>query len=117
MKNHSLDKGAGKLANNGLIDSNNVRFSQDSIARNFKDGTNLDETIAGLKNGSIKPDDISAIRIFEKDGKLYTLDNRRLFTAQEAGVQVNYRMATPEEIANEAWKFTTKNDGTTIKVR
>lgn len=77
----------------------------------------MEDTISGLKNGSIKPTDLPEIRIVEKDGKLFTLDNRRLYAAHEAGTQVRYRMATPEEVAKESWKFTTQNDGTSIRVR
>ena len=98
-------------------DSNKIRFSQDSIKKEFKDGTTLQTTIAGLRNGSIKPSDITPIRVFEKDGLLYTLDNRRLYAAQQAGVKINYVWATEAEIKNEIWKFTTKNYGTSIRVR
>ena len=98
-------------------DSNKIRFSQDSIKKEFKDGTTLQTTIDGLRNGSIKPSDITPIRVFEKDGLLYTLDNRRLYAAQQAGVKINYVWATEAEIKNEIWKFTTKNYGTSIRVR
>lgn len=44
------------------------------------------------------------------------MDNRRLAAFQEAGVDIPYRMATPQEIA-KGWKFTTQNDGTSILIR
>ena len=56
------------LANNGTIDPTQVRFSQNSIKGSFKNGGNLQEFISGLKNGSVDPKDIPAIRIVEKDG-------------------------------------------------
>jgi len=40
-----------------------------------------------------------AIRIFEKDGNIHSLDNRRLFAGQYADVSLPYRWATPGEIA------------------
>ena len=44
--------------------------------------------------------------------------NRRLVTFQKAGVsQVPYRMATPEEAAHEAWKFTANSGGDSILIR
>ncbi|TVX92191.1 RHS repeat-associated core domain-containing protein [Paenibacillus agilis] len=110
-------KPTGKLAYSGSINAKNVKFSQDSISRKFSDGKTVEDTINGLKKGTIKPGDLPAIRIFEKNGEIYTLDNRRLYAAQEAGVRVSYRMATPEEVSKEAWKFTTKNGGTSIRVR
>ena len=82
-----------------------------------QDGSSIDDLINGLKNGSITADDIPAIRIFEKDGVIYSLDNRRLYAFQQAGVEIKYTWATPEEIAVEAWKFTTTNGGTSVVVR
>ena len=74
--------------------------------------------IQGLKTGTIDPNDVPAIRIFEKDGVLYTLDNRRLYAFQQAGIEnIPYQWATSQEIANEAWKFTTTNSGISIQVR
>ena len=61
--------------------------------------------------------DSEAIRIFERDGKLFTLDNRRLEAFRRAGVDVPVRMATQQEIAEESWKFTTHNDGVSIRIR
>jgi hypothetical protein len=55
--------------------------------------------------------------VFEKDGKIFTLDNRRLKAFQEAGIPIRTIKATPKEIANESWKMTTKTDGLTTKVR
>ncbi|GAB7129741.1 hypothetical protein JCM19000A_42490 [Silvimonas sp. JCM 19000] len=48
---------------------------------------------------------------------IYTLDNRRLFTAGQAGVPVNITPATAEEVAKEAWKFTTPNNGCIVCVK
>ena len=108
-----------KAAKNGgsFIDPATVRFSQDSIKGTFKAGGSIEDLVIGLKNGTIKPGDIPPIRLVEKDGVLYSLDNRRLQAFQEAGIPIPYRMATPEEIAAEAFKFSTENGGTSIRVR
>ena len=99
------------------IDAASVRFSQSSISRNFSTGGTIDDLAAGLRNGSINPADIPPIRLVEQDGNLFSLDNRRLWSFQQAEVPVPYRMATPQEAAGEAWKFTTQNGGTSIRVR
>lgn len=44
---------------------------------------------------------------FEKDGAVYSLDNRRLLAASEAGVPIKVVPATPAEVAKEGWKMTT----------
>ncbi len=94
-----------------------IRFSQASIKATFRDGTSIDDLAEGLRSGCIRPQDITVLRIFERDGKLYTLDNRRLEAFRRAGVDVPVRMATPEEVAEEGWKFTTLNDGVSIRMR
>ena len=70
-----------------------------------------------LKSGSLKADQVPAIRLVEKDGNLFTLDNRRLEAFRRAEMNIPYRMATPEEAASELWKFTTKNNGISIRIR
>jgi hypothetical protein len=99
------------------IEPSGVRFSQDSIKATFRDGGTIDELADGLRTGAVKPEDVAPIRLFERDGKLFTLDNRRLEAFRRAGVHVPYRMATPEEIQEESWKFTTRNQGLFIRVR
>lgn len=99
------------------IDPAAVRFSQSSISRNFSAGGSVDDLAAGLRSGTVKAGDVPAIRLVEKDGNLFSLDNRRLEAFRRAETPIPYRMATPEEAAAEAWKFTTKNNGTSIRVR
>jgi hypothetical protein len=54
----------------------------------FSDGRAIEEVVNGLKSGAIKPMDIPPIRLTAKDGVLYTLDNRRLFAFQQAGIPI-----------------------------
>jgi filamentous hemagglutinin len=70
-----------------------------------------------LKSGKISPDDLPSIRVFEKDGRVYSLDNRRLLAISEAGVSIKVVLATPAEVAKEGWKMTTPNNGSIICVR
>jgi hypothetical protein len=99
------------------IDPAAVRFSQSSIGRNFSAGGSVDDLAASLRSGTTKPGDIPEIRLVEKDGQLFSLDNRRLEAFRQAGVKVPYRMATPEEASAEVWKFTTKNGGESVRIR
>ncbi len=112
------DAGDG-IKNIARIDPWKVRFSQDSISYHFKDkalGT-IDDLAEKLRSGKINPTDVPPIRITEIDGKLFTLDNRRLEAFRRAGIEIPFRWATPEELAREQWKFTTINEGSTIIVR
>ena len=73
--------------------------------------------IDDLKSGKVTAKDIPAIRTFQKDGQTFSLDNRRLKAFQEAGVPIRTRPATAQEIANDAFKLTSKNGGSSVKVR
>jgi hypothetical protein len=104
----------------GLVNPNTIKFTQDSVKRTFgkgKSGGSLESLIKDLRSGKLNADNIPAIRTFKRDGQTFSLDNRRLKAFQEAGVRIRTRPATAEEIANEAFKFTSKNGGNTVKVR
>jgi hypothetical protein len=99
------------------MDPHTVRFSQSSIGYRFRDGRTIDELAQALRTGQVRPEDVPPLRLVERDGQLFTLDNRRLEAFRRAGVPIPWRMATPEEIEADAFKFTTKNGGIAVKVR
>ena len=103
--------------NDQLIDPFQVRFSQQSIKAFFRDGGSVDELVSGLKDGTIRPEDVTPIRLVMKDGYLFTFDNRRLEAFRRAKMNIPFRMATAQEIGNESGKFTTTNGGTSIRIR
>jgi len=89
--------------NYGLIDPTNIRYSQDSIKRSISgpSGT-IDKLRDGLKNGTINPKDLPPIKIDKNGftGEIYSLDNRRLWAAKEAGTKVNAQWATNADVHN-----------------
>jgi hypothetical protein len=99
------------------IDPHLIRFSQSSIRYRFGNGTTIDDLAQGLKNGQIKVDDVPPLCLVERGGLLFSLDNRRLEAFRRAGMEAPCRMATPEEMQAESWKFTTTNNGLSIKIR
>ena len=96
-----------------------IRFTQDSIKAEFKNGKgSLQSTIQGLRNGTISPDVFPPIRIVSHEGQLWTLDNRRLYVFQQAGLKIKTKIVFMKDVKNEFKdKFTTKNGGYTIRVR
>lgn len=100
-----------------FVNPKNIHFTQNSIKATFKDGRSVQQMADDLTSGALKADDVAPIAVFEKNGKLYSLDNRRLEAFQRAGVDVPVRSATTEELTAQGWKFTTKNDGVSIIVR
>jgi RHS repeat-associated protein len=106
-----------ELAGKGIVDSSTIRFTQSSVSRRFGNGALIEDLAADLRNGTIRPTDVPPIRIFQRNEQWFTLDNRRLLAFQQAGIDVPYRRATPAEVGAEAWKFTTTNGGTSIRIR
>ena len=110
-----------QLPANGTINPNTIRFSQDSASANFRPPYgSVDDFANGLMDGSIDPSTVSPIRIVEKDGGIYTLDNRRLYGFQQAydqaGLDIPYQKLDSIP-SSQLYKFTTQNNGTSILIR
>ncbi|WP_129582749.1 RHS repeat domain-containing protein, partial [Methanolobus psychrotolerans] len=119
LKEGILETAAKNAGKTGVINPKDIRFTQNSISKNFKDveDGSVDDLIEGLRSGNINPSEVPAIQVFEMKGNLYSLDNRRLHAFQQAGVDIRYVYASPDEI-NKGWaKLTTQNNGANIKVR
>ncbi|WP_299582872.1 fibronectin type III domain-containing protein [uncultured Microbulbifer sp.] len=101
----------------GLMNPKAIRFTQDSIKSTFKNGQKVRDLSYDLKSGKLTADDVPPIRVLIRAGKIYSLDNRRLKAFQEAGSPIRVRPATPLEIATRSFKFTSRNDGTSIHIR
>jgi hypothetical protein len=59
-------------------------YSQRNINPWFQNGLSIDDTINNLISGVITPDDIEPIKVCIINDYLYTLDNRRLYSFQQA---------------------------------
>ena len=70
-----------------------------------------------LKENTVDVSEIPPIRIFEVNGQLFTLDNRRHYAFKKAGVPIKTVPATATEIQKESYKFSTANGGVDINVR
>jgi hypothetical protein len=83
-----------------LRDAATINFSQDSIGYTFQESRfgNIDELAVALRSGKIKPTEIKPIRLVDMDGILVSIDNRRLEAFRRAGVPIQTRLATAEEI-------------------
>ena len=82
----------------GLIDQHSVEFIQrDLSGTQFGDQSSVQETIRQLKSG-LDPRGIPPVRIFKMGDQWYSLDNRRVYAAREAGVMLNYKLAKPGEV-------------------
>jgi hypothetical protein len=98
------------------VDPGNVRFTHDSIGRQFQCGRTITETAAQLRRGHISPHDITPIRVFVHRGMIWTANNRRLWAFKQAGVAaIPVVLADASEFLQR--RFTTENEGLDVVVR
>ncbi len=96
----------------GEIDPNRIGTVQGSIAQMIylpmPDGSvqkvSLAAYVEALRNGTIEPEDVEPIGLYELKGRMVTADNRRLVAARLAGVKVRYRVLRPAELKEELKK-------------
>ncbi|WP_155917885.1 RHS repeat-associated core domain-containing protein [Marmoricola sp. URHB0036] len=101
--------------NHGMMPSRAVRFTQDSAGGSFKDGRLVLDLAHDMAETGRAPPELPPIRVFQQDGALYSLDNRRLFAGQFANVDLPYRWATQSEILSR--RQTQIYGGTSISIR
>jgi len=105
---------AGDVA---YLDAKLVHFTQAYISQNFRDNKTVKDLLAALRSGRVKAEDVPPLRIFEHNGALWSLDNRRLYCFKAAGLPVRVVRATPEEVLNESYKYSTTSKGELIEIR
>ena len=96
-----------ELPKTGTIDPRTIRYRQDSAAAAFKPPYgSMDDFIEGLRSGGISFSAVQPIRIVERGGKIFSLDNRRLYSFEQAGIDIPYQKldVIPKR---ELFKFTT----------
>ena len=101
-----------------------VFFSQESISNVFESNyahvnVKIGETLDQLCNGEISVYEIPTIEVVEKDGKFYAADNRRLWVFRELEKLGKCKEIPVRVVENFKYghKFTTRNGGTSVKVR
>lgn len=99
------------------ISPSEIRYSQDTMRSRFRNGNPIEETLINLLSGKITVDDIPRISVAEKDGKYYSMDNRRLYVfkrfEEEKVTKIKIKCI---ETGMDPGKFTTTNDGTSIRI-
>lgn len=80
--------GSKILAHNKCyLDPKDIRYTQDSISNKFRDGSSVDDMIDSLKSGTLSPDDVPALEVFKQNGRIYSVNNRRLFAYKMAEIE------------------------------
>ncbi len=101
----------------GGINPKNIHFMQSSIKNTTGNYTVLGNAEA-LSNGSLNPNVLRMNVWKDTNGKIWSLDNRRLgafrlSTLDEAPVN----WATPPQVRSQMWKMTTKTGGVSIRLK
>ena len=106
---------SSRPAGGDVIDPSHVRFTQDRAHIRMGNQQLVDDLSAQLRADPAYAGAVRPVRLFEHDGIIYSLDNRRLSAFQEAGVPMPYRWATEPELARELpGKFDTTTGGTIL---
>lgn len=104
-----------------VIDPAKIFFSQDSIARLFRNHQSVNEAALKLISGELRPDEFPNIQVVRRsNGLYYALDNRRLYAFRVAriyGVIREVKVLVIEEQQFHGEKFTSRNGGTEIVIR
>eukprot|EP00746_Dinoflagellata_sp_MGD_P066773 gnl/MRDRNA2_/MRDRNA2_276210_c0_seq1.p1 gnl/MRDRNA2_/MRDRNA2_276210_c0~~gnl/MRDRNA2_/MRDRNA2_276210_c0_seq1.p1 ORF type:complete len:208 (+),score=53.61 gnl/MRDRNA2_/MRDRNA2_276210_c0_seq1:43-624(+) len=68
-----------------IIPCEEIFFTQSSCSRRFSDGRRLEDTISELVDGTIDPlkHPKFVLHVIKRDGKLHSVDNRRLYCLKE----------------------------------
>jgi RHS repeat-associated protein len=94
---------AGSMQVQPTINPARVNFVQSSVRETFTDAnSNLNATIDALRGpkGSAVARSVPPVRIFEQDGKLYTLDHRRVLAFSHADQRVPFVHASLKDLLN-----------------
>jgi len=126
---YTADEFAGiDCADNNTIDPTKVRYSQDTISRNFSTNGTVQNLIDELNDSIKTAADIPPITLVEinpdqvvrGDGNMiaagvYSLDNRRLYAFTTTTKPIRCTKKTDALTRGDRRKFTTDNNGTSIQ--
>jgi hypothetical protein len=107
----SVAKGASGNAGNDVLNTNQIHFMQSSIKNSTGEFTVLGNAKA-LREGTLDPTKLTMNVWKDSQGKIWTLDHRRLAAFKLSGLDkapVNWADPT-----SQMWKMTTNNGGTSI---
>ncbi|XP_077973299.1 uncharacterized protein LOC144428234 [Styela clava] len=97
-----------------------IRFVHDTIAYYFRNGNVLNDVAEKVRKLILNPSDFPTINVFKRDGKYYSLNNRRLYVfrvGEYSGVIGEIEVNIVGENELKEWMFTTQNDGRKVTLR
>ena len=107
-----------KLPEKGTINASRIRTSQDTASWNFKppyNNSNIGEAAYQLREGAKLPSEFGSVKLVEKDGMIWSVDNRRVLTFRSAGTDIPYEKTTWDALTPaQKSHFTSNTNGESI---
>nr|XP_004225521.1 uncharacterized protein LOC100182085 isoform X2 [Ciona intestinalis] len=102
-----------------IMKPTNIQFSQDSVAKSFKnEGAELHDTCQLISTGSVSADEIRPIRVIIKDNKAISVDNRRLYVFRVLEISGHLHSIKVQVINQyDEERFTSTNNGCHVRLR
>ncbi|MFJ6267066.1 RHS repeat domain-containing protein [Lysinibacillus xylanilyticus] len=100
------------------LNPNDIHFMQSNI-KNSTGAFTVLENAESLKNGLLKVSDLPTVNVWKDvDGKMWTLDHRRLAAFRLANIdEIPVNWASKKQVKNQWFKMSTKNGGTSIVLK
>ena len=94
-----------------------IRFTQNSISYKFSNGNKINKVIEEICSGFKNVNTLPYIKVVERNGSYYTFDNRHLYVYRVLHLRGRIDSVNVKLCPLSPCKFTTKNNGKSIKVR
>ena len=97
-----------------------IFYSQDSIKEKYDDGHTIYSTLSVCKKHPFVRNQIPRIRVCQRNGKIYSLDNRRLWVFKKLEADGYITGIPVKTVSNDRLtpeKFTTQNGGESVEIR
>jgi hypothetical protein len=106
------------LPEQGTISPWSIRSSQNTASWNFKppyQDSCIGDAAYQLREGQITPSQFGAVKLVEKDGMVWSVDNRRVITFRSAGLDIPYEKTTWDALSPaQKLHFTSTTNGESI---
>lgn len=102
------------------VDIDEIRFSQVDCNNGSEGGYTVINNAKSFKEGTLKPSDLPALKVWrDTDGKIWSLDHRRLAAMRLSGVieNVEVEFVAKPIVDADQFKYATQTDGQAIFVR
>ncbi|XP_039268831.2 uncharacterized protein LOC120343873 [Styela clava] len=102
------------------ISPDSLRYTQDSISSNFKNGKSLEKAINDVAKRVLSVESFPVMEVYSLGGKFWCRNNRRLYVMKELQMRGHLEEIVVDYVGERPHNrryFTTKTIGKSIRVR